>query len=83
MLQGGITADYLIDAKLDDGAGFFDRTDDLQKFDLNYTGGLEYKIGDNFSANARYQYSVKWLDDLNFKNSNILVTLRFYLGGAE
>ncbi|MFC5272052.1 porin family protein [Adhaeribacter terreus] len=82
-LQAGITADYLIDAKLDDGGGFFDRTADLEKFDLNYTGGIEYKIGDNFSANARYQYSFFWLDDLHFKNSNVLVTLRFYLGDSE
>ncbi len=79
-LQGGITADYLLNAKLDDGGGFFDRTDDLEKFDLNYTGGIEYKIGEKLSANARYQYSFRWLDDLHFKNSNILVTLRFYLG---
>jgi hypothetical protein len=82
-LQAGITADYLIDAKVDAGNGFYDRTDELQKLDLNYTGGFEYKIGDNFSANARYQYSFIWLDDLHFKNSNVLVTLRFYLGGGN
>ena len=82
-LQAGLTADFLIDAKLDDGGGFYDRTEELERFDPNYTFGVEYKIGDNFSANARYQYSFKWLEDLHFKNSNILVTLRFYLGGAE
>ena len=79
-LQAGFTADYLIDAKVDAGNGFTDRTDELQKFDLNYAGGLEYKISHKFSANARYQYSVKWLDNLHFKNSNVVVTLRYYLG---
>ena len=82
-LQAGLTADFLIDAKVDGGGGFLDRTDELERFDPNYTFGVEYKIGDNFSANARYQYSFKWLEDLHFKNSNVLVTLRFYLGGAE
>jgi len=81
-LQAGLTADFLIDAKLDDGGGFYDRTEELERFDPNYTFGFEYKIGDNFSANARYQYSFKWLEDLHFKNSNVLVTLRFYLGGG-
>ena len=84
-LQAGLTADYLLSAKQDNGngAGFVDYTDNLKKFDLNYTGGVEYRIWDNFAANARYQYSVKWLDDLHFKNSNVVVTLRFYLGGGE
>lgn len=82
-LQAGVTADLLIDAKLDDGGGFYDRTDELERFDPNYTFGVEYKIGDNFSANARYQYSFKWLEDIHFKNSNVLVTLRFYLGGGQ
>src|SRR4051812_8494325 len=82
-LQAGLTADVLIDAKVDAGSGFFDRTDELQKLDLNYTGGIEYRISPKFGANARYQYSIKWLDDLHFKNSNVLVTLRFYLGSAE
>ncbi|KAA9340637.1 porin family protein [Adhaeribacter soli] len=82
-LQAGLAADYLLSAKVDVGVGFEDRTEDLQKFDLNYMGGVEYRIWDNFAANARYQYSVKWLDDLHFKNSNVVVTLRFYLGGGE
>lgn len=82
-LQAGITADYLLSAKLDAGGGFEDRTEDLQRFDLNYSGGLEYRIWDNFAACVRYQYSVKWLEDLHFKNSNVLVTFRFYLGDAE
>ena len=82
-LQTGVTADFLLDAKVDAGSGFIDRTDELQRFDLNYTGGIEYRIGDNFAANARYQYSFFWLDDIHFKNSNVLVTLRFYLGSND
>lgn len=82
-LQAGFTADFLIDAKVDAGSGFEDRTDDLQRFDLNYAGGIEYRISKALAANARYQYSVKWLDDLHFKNSNVVVTLRLYLGSDQ
>ncbi|HSI90272.1 MAG TPA: porin family protein [Adhaeribacter sp.] len=82
-LQGGLAFDYLIDAKLDEGYGFFDRTEDLNKFDLGYTAGIEYRIWDNLAANARYQYSFFWLRDLGFKNSNVVVTLRLYLGGNQ
>ena len=82
-LQTGVTADFLLDAKVDAGSGFIARTAELQRFDLNYTGGIEYRIGDNFAANARYQYSFFWLDDIHFKNSNVLVTLRFYLGSND
>jgi opacity protein-like surface antigen len=82
-LQGGIAADYLLSANNDGGSGFIDRTDELQKFDLNYAGGIEYQIWDNLAANLRYQYSFKWLDDMHFKNSNVIFSLRFLLGGNE
>jgi opacity protein-like surface antigen len=82
-VQGGLTADYLISAKQDVGYGYTDRSDEIQKFDLGYTAGLEFQIWDNLAASARYQYSFKWLDDLHFKNSNVLVTLRLLFGDGE
>lgn len=82
-LQAGATADYLLSANQDNGFGYIERTDEIQKLDLCYTAGIEFRIWDNLAANARYQYSFKWLDDLHFKNSNVLITLRLLFGDGE
>jgi opacity protein-like surface antigen len=82
-LHAGLAIDYLLSAKVDNGGGYEELDREINKLDLNYTGGFEYQIWDNLAANMRYQYSVQWIKPQHFKNSNVLFTLRFLLGGGD
>ena len=58
LLQAGISFDYLISAKLDDGAGFADRKEPLKSFDFCYNIGFGYDVTENINLNIRFTYSI-------------------------
>ncbi|MEO0333845.1 MAG: hypothetical protein AAF223_19595, partial [Bacteroidota bacterium] len=46
-LTGGFTANYLIQAKIDNGGGFVSVRDQFRNFDVCYTAGVMYQPFDN------------------------------------
>ncbi|MCH8318059.1 MAG: PorT family protein [Bacteroidetes bacterium] len=58
LLQAGISFDYLISAKLDDGDGFADRQETLKNFDYCYNIGFGYDVTENINLNIRFTYSI-------------------------
>lgn len=58
LFQAGISFDYLISAKLDDGAGFVDQKKPLKSFDYCYNIGFGYDVTENINLNIRFTYSI-------------------------
>lgn len=82
--QAGPSFDFLLSAKRDNGSGFEDVSDLLNRLDLGVTGGMEYTISDRFGLNIRYTYSaLKISEPLGLRNNILAVSLRFYLGSEE
>ena len=69
--QIGLTPAYLINAQLDgSGYGYGDVTNLLNKFDICYSGGLEYAITDRWAVNTRFNYSAIPVEKPGFNNTS-------------
>ncbi|MDX5347564.1 MAG: PorT family protein [Hymenobacteraceae bacterium] len=78
--QGGLSADYLISARKNEGFDFFEPVDEgFKKIDVNAIGAVEYKLSDNFGLNLRYRYSVRGISSIGLYNNLVVISLRYYL----
>ena len=77
-LQGGISGNYLLGARLDNGTnlGFVEVESSFRKLDYCLHFGLEYQLNSQWSFRVRHTYSARnmnknWLYVLNNPNANI------------
>jgi hypothetical protein len=80
-LGGGLYWGFLINARKDDGGGFYEFTDSplVKKLDLGYTAGILFKISEKTEFNARFSYSIDNFRNPQFINNVLTYTLRIYL----
>lgn len=84
-LGGGLYWGYLINARRDNGGGYFEFSDSplVKKMDIGYTAGIVYKLSEKTEINARFSYSLDRLRNYQFINNVITYSLRIYLGGQK
>ncbi len=77
---GGITANYLINAKSDDGTGFAENSSGFENFDVCYVAAVNYAPFERTSFQIRFVNSLANIrEDRFFKNRTLSFSVLFCL----
>ena len=78
-LFGGLSTNYLIRARIDDGGGLVTNRQGLRDFDLCFTAGVLYRFADQLGAQVRVSDGLRSASELqHFRNRTLGFALVYY-----